>query len=355
MNSTVLQWNINGLHPQREHLQLWIKELNPAVICLQETNFKSNLFAELPHYDIIFKNRQNPDYASGGVTTYINKNFSWKQVPINTNIEAIAARIILKTGQITICNVYLPNSKPLSLEKLSDLIKQLPKPFIILGDFNSHNPLWGSKKSDNRGKIIEKWIEHNDLFLLNNMQPTHFNSSYRSFSNIDLSLCNPSIAPTISRWTNKDLQGSDHFPIQLLIHPTSVEPRTPCSTKWRLDKADWTGFNRYIDDKINSQQFSNNYKNNNINNKMDTFTNLILEAARESIPVTAQKPHKKQVPWWNEKYNIAIHKSKHAFYVFKRHPTTDNLINYKKQRAITRKTLKEARRESWTNFIANII
>ncbi|KAI5716079.1 hypothetical protein M8J76_000649 [Diaphorina citri] len=37
-----------------------------------------------------------------------------------------------------------------------------------LSDFNAHNPLWGSKKLDDRGKEVEKFYSsHTDLFLLN--------------------------------------------------------------------------------------------------------------------------------------------------------------------------------------------
>lgn len=198
MKTTILQWNINGLHSQREYLQLLIKEANPIIICLQETNFKLDNFTAIPHYDIAFKNRPNPSHASGGVATYIKQSFSWKQVPLNTNLEAIATRITSREGQVTICNVYLPNSKPFNINHLSDLINLLPKPYIIVGDFNSHNSLWGSKRTDNRSKTVEQLIDRHNLFLLNNPQPTHFNCAYKSFSNIDLSFCNPSFAPTIT-------------------------------------------------------------------------------------------------------------------------------------------------------------
>lgn len=87
---------------------------------------------------------------------------------------------------------------------------------------------------------------------------------------------------------------------------------------------------------------------------MNIFTNLIIEAANNSIPTTTPKPHKKQVPWWNEKCNTATHNAKHAFYSYKRHPTTENLINYKKHRALARKTLKESKRETWSNFITTM-
>jgi len=40
----IIQWNINGFYSKLEELQLIIRDHNPKVICIQETNFnyKSN-------------------------------------------------------------------------------------------------------------------------------------------------------------------------------------------------------------------------------------------------------------------------------------------------------------------------
>jgi len=43
------------------------------------------------------------------------------------------------------------------------------------GDFNSHSTEWGSIKTDNRGKEIEKMLENDRLVLLNNLEPTRIN------------------------------------------------------------------------------------------------------------------------------------------------------------------------------------
>lgn len=53
---------------------------------------------------------------------------------------------------------------------------ELPSPFIITGDFNSHSELWGSDKTDGRGKIIEKVLDNDNIIILNNWAPTRFNS-----------------------------------------------------------------------------------------------------------------------------------------------------------------------------------
>nr|CAI5817414.1 unnamed protein product [Callosobruchus analis] len=38
------------------------------------------------------------------------------------------------------------------LEELEAILSQLPVPFILAGDFNAHNPLWGSERLD-RGVV----------------------------------------------------------------------------------------------------------------------------------------------------------------------------------------------------------
>ncbi|KJV98875.1 hypothetical protein RAMDARK_1872 [Rickettsia amblyommatis str. Darkwater] len=34
----------------------------------------------------------------------------------------------------------------MNLQELQGLVGQLPQPFLILGDFNAHHPMWGSTR-----------------------------------------------------------------------------------------------------------------------------------------------------------------------------------------------------------------
>ena len=56
------------------------------------------------------------------------------------------------------CSVYIHPSFALRSEHLSSLLQQLPSPFFLLGDFNGHNVLWGSKDNDPRGELTESFI-----------------------------------------------------------------------------------------------------------------------------------------------------------------------------------------------------
>jgi hypothetical protein len=37
-------------------------------------------------------------------------------------------------------------------------LKNLATPFIVMGDFNGHNPLWGSKTTTDKGKKLEDFL-----------------------------------------------------------------------------------------------------------------------------------------------------------------------------------------------------
>lgn len=111
------------------------------------------------------------------------------------------------------CSIYIPPNHCLKEDELANLIFQLPHPYILVGDFNAHNNLWGSNSTYGKGKIVENVINCTNACLLNTGSNTHLNFSSGSFSAIDLSLCDPKLAPTLTWRTVDDLHDSNHFPI----------------------------------------------------------------------------------------------------------------------------------------------
>ena len=86
---------------------------------------------------------------------------------------------------------YIPiNSNIVELE-FEDLIQQLPIPFILIGDFNSHGQIWDSRyKWD---ITIENFMNKNNICLLNNKSPTYLHPTTGTRSIIDLTLSDPTI------------------------------------------------------------------------------------------------------------------------------------------------------------------
>jgi hypothetical protein len=113
----------------------------------------------------------------------------------------------------------IPPSRPIDKNKILNIINQLPKPYLLAGDFNAHHPTWGSTPTNEKGKIIEDIILHEDIVILNTGDPTHFSTQHGSFSAIDLSFSTPENATTYTWEPLDDLHDSDHYPIRIETHP----------------------------------------------------------------------------------------------------------------------------------------
>lgn len=222
---------------------------------------------------------------------------------INTNLEINAVQI--HYPKKLLCNIYIPPNYRLEKNELTNILTQLTEPFIIVGDLNGHNITWGSETTNTKGKIIEN--EFDELTILNDNTPTHFNSGTGKFTNIDLSFCSPRIVTSINWEVINQLYGSDHFPIKITHSSDKPVVPNPQITKWKIEEANWQLYKEILDKiDIHIDKYTN------INNAVETNTAKIIEAAGITIGKKNIEKRVKTTPWWNENCYIASKKiSKH--------------------------------------------
>ena len=83
----------------------------------------------------------------------------------------MAVRITLSVV-FTNYSIYAPPSKCIDISELQHLYLQIQGPVVLLGDFNAHNPLWGSEYLAPKGMVIEIFITQNDFYLFNDSSNT---------------------------------------------------------------------------------------------------------------------------------------------------------------------------------------
>ena len=190
-----------------------LKDYEPAALCFQETLLKDTDNISLRNYTAFHTFSANNERAAGGVSIFINNNAPYSHIILNTNLQAVAASITLHRA-ITLCSIYIPPCSRLSPKDLDDLVPQMPSPFIILGDFNGHNILWGSKDINDKGRI-ESSIDNHGLCLYNTKTSTYLHPATGTYTSLDLSICFPTFLLDYDWKVHDDLSGSDHFPIIL--------------------------------------------------------------------------------------------------------------------------------------------
>ena len=342
----ILQWNMNGFFRHKEELVVLIRELNPDCICLQETHFKLTDKSVLKGFNIFRHDDTSGQRAQGGVAIAFREALYTSRVQLNTPLQAIAMTVHAPEA-ITLCNVYLPEGAPVSRVNLESLVCQLPRPYILLGDFNAHDTLWGSTRAqcNQRGHTVTNFINDLNLFLLNNGEKTRFNSFNGTFSSIDLSISTGGLMPRLDWSVHNDLCGSDHYPI-LITKDGGLNHRLTQPSNWVVRRANWSLFKRNFyfkhDDNVNGVE------------NIKTLTDNILEAADSTVPRSKGRSHRPTVPWWNEECAKAIQVRKRALRIFSKYPTATNLTSFRRLRAKARKVVKEAKRASWEKYVSDI-
>ena len=151
-----------------------MSQCRPSIMCLQSYRkviLKNNHYYCHKEYTCFYKNGLLSSIASGGVAIYVDSSYQAKQIPLQTRLEAIAIEMTLKQS-FSICNIYLLPSTIFSLEELENTYQQPPHSCIIVGDFNSHNIIWGCITRSPKVTIVEDFVGSTNMVLLNTGQAT---------------------------------------------------------------------------------------------------------------------------------------------------------------------------------------
>ena len=341
---SILNWNIRGLRTNAEELKQLCHDHNPSIACLQETKLSVNNYNFGLNYNFYGSIPPPGDRAKGGAAIIVKSNIKHNKINLRTNLQVVAIRAFLGK-EYTICSIYLDPNSQVNIHQLEELIDQLPAPFLLIGDFNAHNPLWNCTNINNRGQLIERLINTHNISILNNNSPTYHNIYHNTFTTIDLGLCS-SVVYTDFEWeVTKDLHGSDHYPILVkTIHPNNIN-KPP---KWNIDKANWPLYQKGFDHLPEFTCFDDHIK------AYDELINTITSSANNSIPKSKPPKGRPPVPWWDNKCKNLRKIVRKCYRKYLSSPSQVNKIIYQRAVAKNRKYIKEAKQKSWQEYISGI-
>ncbi|GFT57516.1 putative RNA-directed DNA polymerase from transposon X-element [Trichonephila clavipes] len=95
-------------------------------------------------------------------------------------------------------------------------------------------------------------------------------------------------------------------------------------------------------------------QNRAVDEAVFNVTEAIRNAADAAIPRTSNSPRKLCKPWWNASCQQAKKEQRRAWGIFRRYPTTDNLIAFKRAKALAGRIRRQCQRESWIQYVSSI-
>ena len=353
---SIIQWNIRGIRANKEQIRVLFRDTNAFVICLQETKLGED-FINLGMNYVFY--RSSPPIgirAQGGVGFVVRRSVKHRVIDIDSVLQACAIQIYTDKW-VTLCSLYLDpgledqlldadgENRQLTLDDLQDLVNQLPSPYILMGDFNAKHTLWGENICDRWGNIVEQLIDDNDVILMNDGSPTRYDVYHNTLSAIDLTICSTTVRLDYEWSVDQDSHGSDHFPIYLK-HVQNLPSH--CLPRWKINEADWGSYNRSTKIHTNSSEYSSPLE------AYDHLTSLMIDKALEHIPRTSGVPGRPVVPWWNKECAISRKITRKCYHRYRRYPCAVNRTAYCRARAKQKRIFKEAKRESFKEYISGL-
>jgi len=154
----ILSWNVCSVRKRESELRHLLNLFIPAIVLLQETHLYPGVASpSFQGYNFLRLDRANSQ--RGGVALLIKDDIPYTAIEIkNTKFtEIIAIKIPCNNNEIVVASIYIPPSKG-RFKELKGIFSQLGQYYILAGDLNSHNTIWGAPKTNEMGRYLERLL-----------------------------------------------------------------------------------------------------------------------------------------------------------------------------------------------------
>lgn len=250
----ITTWNVNGYRAiLRKKALEWVSEVDPDVLCLQETKVQLDQLDEgeagLDGYNSAWFSAERKGYS--GVAVFYKDEPEEIETKMGVEKFDIEGRMIrLKYPGFNLFNIYFPNGGqenkrvPYKLEfyetllNICDELHERGENIIITGDFNTaHNEIDLANPKENEKNTgflpeerlwIDRYLEHGFVDAFRNLYPDNevytwwtyrFNSRARDIGwRLDYFLVSESLMVHVDDVIiHSDIMGSDHCPVSLIL------------------------------------------------------------------------------------------------------------------------------------------
>lgn len=290
----IATWNINGLAPNINELEMLIKSNKLDVCLISESHTTARSRICIPGFSVY--HTCHPDGGAHAGTAIIIRN-SVKHCllePIAApHLQATTVRVEDRSGPLNLSAIYCPPRHTINEKMFTDFFTSLGSRFIAGGDWNAKHTYWGSRLTVTRGRELKKSIDANHLLPISTGEPTYWPTD----SNKTPDLLDFFITKGISELNTlikSSLDGSsDHSPVLLMVSPVAI-PNDDHTDYLHNHKTDWQCFREFLE--------SNTNLNVSLKTKEEVddaclyITNLIQVAAWSSTPELKDSPRGAPVP-----------------------------------------------------------
>jgi len=281
--------------------------------------------------------RVPPRHSHWAVDSSGTSAITWRQTADSlpcTPLRAGTEFVVVRWGDIIVVGVYIPPGRGRTffenrLERIGEAVREYASyPIIVAGDFNAYSGVWGSRRTDLRGRILEGWAASLGLHLLNVgsastcMRP-------QGESVVDLTWATAPAAARVTGWrVVGELTDTDHCYIEMVLESSPAQVlrrRFPRPRRWVLRKMEEDKFVQTLYAGLWPAAAAEEEGTGGVKACAGRLRDLLIEACDSAMPRASPRP-RWAVYWWSEEI-ASLRQSAHE----------------------TRRTLKRTRRRRGTD------
>jgi hypothetical protein len=130
----------------------------------------------------------------------------------------------MKTYEIAVAAVYCPPRHNIKEENF-EFIRTLGNKFIVGGDYNCKNSLWGSRLTTTKGRELSKLIQNQKYSFLTTGTPTYWPSNPGKIPDLLDFYITSGISPSYMGIASSYDLSSDHTPVIATVNQRKSTPR----------------------------------------------------------------------------------------------------------------------------------
>lgn len=321
----IISFNAEGMSLAKAEL---ISQMDADIICIQETHKASAPTKIKGMHLVIYQESQ-----THGSAIYV-RDCSLVKKSDNLSLNGVEV-LMLETDSIRVFSIYKPPPTPFCWpnSNLDD------KVCVVIGDFNSHNTIWGYSSNNTDGERVEEWALANDLSLLHSAKdkPSFHSARWRRGYNPDLAFVSSRYQNIFQKSLGKPVPRSQHRPLVLELSPVVKPIVSKPLMRFNYNRANWQGFRQDLDSQIDVIP--------PVPSHYDSFMSLVWSVAKKNIP---RGFFKQYVPGLDD-----ASKQIYAQYTraYESDPFADETIELGESLLTA---LGEARRERWEELVTSI-
>lgn len=344
----ILSWNANGLLQKQYELQAVLDTNNIDICLISETHFNKQSFIKLKGYKI-YHTTHPSNTSRGGSAVIIKENIKHHEdSKYQTNeIQATVIQVHTKTYTINVAGIYCPPRHSLRKEEYIKFLQSLGKRFIVGGDFNAKNLIWGSRLTSPKGKELLSAIQEIGCDFISTGKPTYWPTDRNKIPDLIDFFITKNVSYNFLQIDENHELHSDHTAILLTLSETII--KKPININLCNKYTDWISFKMYLEDKINLQVPIKT--KDELDMEVKLFIENIQNAAWLSTPEIRTKLKGNNYPAEIKTLLSEKRKARKKWHQT-RHPTDKNILNRLSQQL--RREIMRIKNDSINHYLSQL-